>query len=117
MFSPSRLILLCSNCKLLSIGKHAISTPMLRQAHAAEYQLLGVAVKNWLGKLDLQGKQQAFAVFAAMQFLQVQQQLLMPLQKSACLKLITGKQSAAIIAACIPMHKYTNYHMLLERMR
>ena len=52
-----------------------------------------------------------------MQFLEVQQQLLMPLQQSACQKLATGKQSAAIIAACIPRHKDTYHHMLFERMR
>jgi len=117
MFSPTLLTLLCSNCKLLSIGKHAISTQMLRQAYAAEHQVLGVTVKRWLGRFDLQGQQQAFAGFAAVQFLQVQQHLLMPLQKSACLKLVTGKQAAAIVAACIPVHKDTYHHMLFERMR
>ncbi|KAL0042026.1 hypothetical protein WJX77_001122 [Trebouxia sp. C0004] len=42
---------------------------------------------------NAQGKQQAFAVFAAVQFLHVQQQLFTPLQKSACQKLLTGFQA------------------------
>lgn len=78
------------------VGTHAfVPRSSDVQPESADFAVLQAAL-HWEARhryTNAQGKQQAFAVFAALQFLQVQHQLLMPLQKSACLKLVTGFQA------------------------